>query len=280
MHVHPFSDKRKALQKNEAVELEGMIYYPLLVEDYEIWQACKPVLLLRQGTLPVQYAVLPYLECVWAMSYDAAISRMMQGPEAGGGEWPALMKILFLSLRLSDKDEIVPLGKVSNQRALTAIQIKQGDRTYQITSAQFQQVRELIAELNGETLPDEADNPDLIQAQEDMNAANAVPLNTELNDLLASVASERRIRKSELFEWTIKEFEEEVRSISRRYGYLVAAIVEANGGKYKEGNPTPSWCFDREKSDTAGLISMDALQKAHNAAISTDQNAPNTPSIS
>ena len=39
MHVHPFSDKRKALQKNEAVELEGMIYYPLLVEDYEIWQA-------------------------------------------------------------------------------------------------------------------------------------------------------------------------------------------------------------------------------------------------
>lgn len=268
--IHPFRDKATAILKYEPIELNGLVYYPIKVADYEKWQAVKPVLTLRQGTLPVVYACMTYLQCVWSLQYDA----MVRG-DAGVHTWNLLACLLFLSLRLSDKDMIQPIGNPGDTKTLTAIRIVKDGKQYDIGAFEFNQVRQLIAEQNGAELPDEADNPDLIEAAEDIENARGGPrLKANFGDMLTSVASELRMRRAELLDWPVKEFDDEVRAISRKFGYFLSSIAESQGAKFPKGNPHPTWIFDKAKDEFAGLISMEKLSAEHHATFAQADNTP------
>ena len=270
--IHPFRDKSQALLRYEPIELNGLVYYPIRVADYDKWQATKPVLTLRQGTLPAVFACMPYLQCVWALQFDA----MVRG-EHSGSTWDLLACLMFLSLRLSDKDIIQPIGNRDAPGTITAMRITKDGEVYDIPTLEFHSVRKLIAEQNGAELPDEADNPDLVEAAEDISSSGNVHLKYDFADMLTSVASEMKLRRSDVLEWSVKEFDDVMRSIKRRYGYFTASIAESNGAKFKSGNPYPTWIFDKDKDEFAGLIPLSKLQSDHNANITQSETAPTQP---
>ena len=269
--VHPFSDKAAAFLNYEPIELNGLVYYPITVADYPKWQAVKPVLTLRQGTLPAAYACMTYLNCVWALQFDA-----MGRGESSVVTWNLLACLMFLSLRLSDSDKIQPIGNPEDPRNITSMRITKSGVVFDISPMEFIQIRKLIADQNGAELPDEADNPDLIEAAEDIANAQNVQLKYDFSDMLTSVSSEMKLRRSDLLQWSVKEFDDVLRSIKRRYGYLLASVAESQGAKFQRGNPYPTWIFDKAKDEFAGLISLQQFQSNHNAAITESAEPPIT----
>ena len=267
--VHPFNDREAAILQYEPIELNGLVYYPITVADYSKWQAVKPVLCLRQGTLPAAYACMTYLQCVWALSYNAKTTT-----DEVAGIWNSLGMVLFLSLRLSDKDKIQAVGNAESPQTLTAIRIVKDEKEHDISPMEFNIVRKLIADQNGAELPDEADNPDLIEAAEDARNANETKVKYDIGDFMTSFASAKGIRRADLFLWPIKEFDDEMRALKRRYGYFLSSIAEAQGARFEKGNPYPTWLFDKAKDEFAGLISLEQLQSQHNANITTSDAAP------
>lgn len=267
--IHPFSDKRMAILRYEPIEMDGLVLYPIKVADYSKWQAVKPVLTMRQGTLPAVYACMPYLQCVWALQYDAR-----ERGDTSIGTWDYLAALMFLSLRLSDMDIIQPIGNPNDPRAITAMRIIKDGEEHDISTWDFLRYRQLIAELNGAELPDEADNPDLVEAAEDISNANSIHLKYDFADMLTSVSSEMKLRRADILDWTIREFDDVLRSIKRRYGHILASIAESQGAKFSHGNPYPTWIFDRAKDEFAGLIPLDRFQSEHNADIAISQDAP------
>ena len=268
--IHPFTDKYEAILRYEPIELNGLVYYPLKVADYEKWQAVKQVLTLRQSTLPAVYACMTYLQCVWSLQYDA-----MEKGDVRTNTWSLLGGLLFLSLRLSDGDMIQPMGNANDPKTITSVRIVKNGEKHDISAFEFAQIRKLIADQNGAELPDEADNPDLIEAAEDIANANAnYRLNANFGDMLTSVANELRIRRAELLEWPIKEFDDEVRAISRKFGYILSSIAETQGAKFPKGNPHPTWMFDKAKDEFAGLISMEQLSAAHHTTFAQAEQPP------
>lgn len=266
--VHPFNDKATAILKYEPIELNGLVYYPLKVVDYEKWQAIKPVLTLRQGTLPAVYACMTYLQCVWALQYDA----LKQG-NTQSNLWDILACLMFLSLRLSDGDMIQPIGNPEDPRTVSAMRIVKNGKQFDIGAMDFAHVRKLIADQNGAELPDEAANPDLIEAAQDMNRSNT-RLKDDLGDMLTSVSSVRNIRRADILEWTVKEFDDEVRAINRRFGFFLASIAESQGAKFTKGNPHPTWILEKDKDEYAGLISLEKLSADHQTAFFQGDSAP------
>lgn len=266
--IHPFSDRATAILKYEPIELNGLVYYPIEVADYNKWQAVKPVLTIRQGTLPAVYACMTYLQCVWALQYDDITSAGSNGP------WNLLAALMFLSLRLSDRDKILPIGMPEDPRTITAMRIVKDGESYDISTTDFSQIRGLIAAQNGAELPDEADNPDLIEAANDIANSNEIRLKYDFADMLTSVSSEMKLRRSEIMDWSVKEFDDVLRAIKRRYGHFLSSIAESQGAKFKNGNPYPTWIFDKAKDEFAGLISLNQLQSEHNAAFAQSTEAP------
>lgn len=268
--IHPFKNKKEALLRYEPIELNGLVYYPIKVADLDKWQALKPVLCMRQGTLPAVYACMTYLQCVWALDYSAK-SNIGEGQD---GIWNALLSVLFLSLRLSEGDEIQAIGDPAFPQTITNIRIVKDGQETDITPMEFMQVRKLIAEQNGAELPDEADNPDLIEAANDTQSADTLNIDYSDADYLTSVASAKGLRRKDLFDWPIKELEDEAKALRRRYGYFLASIAESQGAKFKNGNPYPTWMFDKRKDEFAGLISLNDLQAEHHAQINESDTAP------
>lgn len=269
-NIHPFKDRKTAFLRYEPIELNGLVYYPLKVADLDKWQALKPILCLRQGTLPAAYACMTYLQCVWALDYSAKSNN----GDGLNGIWNSLLSILFLSLRLSDEDEIQAIGQSTSPDTITSIRILKDGQPHDITPMEFIQVRRLIADLNGAELPDEADNPDLIEAANDAQIANATNLNYDQADMLTSVASAKGLRRRDILDWSIKELDDETRALRRKFGYFLASIAESQGAKFKNGNPYPTWMFDKAKDEFAGLISLSQLQADHHANISGSDTAP------
>ena len=267
--IHPFTDKYAAILKYEPIELNGLVYYPIKVADYNKWQAVKQVLVLRQSTLPAVYACMTYLSCVWALQYDAT-ERGDNSVET----WNLLACLMFLSLRLSDSDKIQPIGNTKDPRNITSMRIIKDGNVFDISQMDFAKIRKLIADQNGAELPDEADNPDLIEAAEDIANAQNVSLKYDFSDMLTSVSSEMKMRREDLLDWTVKEFDDVLRSIKRRYGYILASIAESQGAKFKNGNPYPTWIFEKEKDEFAGLIPLEKFKSQHNANFTESVETP------
>lgn len=98
------------------------------------------------------------------------------------------MGVLRLSLRFSDSDGIAPLLDKNDQRKLIGIRVRQGEVVSDLSAKEFREVRQLITEQNGETLPDESENPELLEALRDRAELNGEKLQVSFDDLLASIA--------------------------------------------------------------------------------------------
>lgn len=218
-------------------EWNGLLAYPVQMKDYPLFLAARECVSTAQQTWPVPWCTVKYLDGLIGM-----------------GLLPRLALLLKLVFRLPEELTVYPRVK---EDKIVSLLVVQGDRRAEITPKNFPSLRELIARQNGIELPDERANAELLQARNDL-AQGGTPLKASLEDLICSVALKARASPGEIAEWTVRRFQAIERAIDRSDGHLTAAITIAAGGKFKGGNPFPSWKYDREEG-LAGVEPLSAL---------------------
>lgn len=240
------SDKQRIVWLDEPKTINGLELHPIPMSRYSEWMMHKRALTLRQSTLPAAFAIMPYLSALQAMDFQYKTSFVYS-------------TIQILAMSTQKTPECFQLHvQADDHSKLAHILYNDGNTCFRITPKDYPAIRCAIAELNGEELPDEGDNPELIEAENDIREANAaVKLDMDANTMVASVAFQYRKRKHELMEWSIREFEEARRSIERDKSHMICAIAEKTPMfKWVKGNPCPSWCFDKLKEGSIALESM------------------------
>lgn len=243
----------EAIENDEPVTIDGFTLYPIQVRQYRQFSAVQSSLLIRQGSLPVDYAVRSYLGALHAMDIDAY-------KESGQalGLIRGILTMLALSMRFpADVFARQATIKVrdGDERELASIQIHAGEMILSLTPAVFDRLRPVIAAQNGLELPDETENADLVEAENDISSQDAISLNLDFNTLLASVARDQHCRRKDLLDYTIREFFELRDAIQRDKLFTLYKMAELNGTKFTKGNPWPSWCYE-SKAQSNALISM------------------------
>lgn len=226
-------------------EKTGIELHPITMQDYERYQLCKSALLIRQSTLPASYAAMPYLKALYA--YD------METEYAGG--WT--VKVLNV-LAMAMQRPIQCLKVFTNSDGEFAeIRYESSSEVMRITANDFARIRTIITAQNGDKLPDEAENAELVEAEMDIAQKQNMNLEYDFETLIASVALQYRMRPKEILQWTIREFENAKRAIDRDKLYMMCTAAEFSGTKWKNGNPAPSWFADKKR---AGSIALEPLK--------------------
>lgn len=244
----------EAIENDEPIQLEGLTLYPIKMREYRQFHNNKAVLLIRQGSLPVAYAVMNYLQALFAMDFDA-----YEEAKTPLGFMSSLLRILSLSLRFP-VDVLAKSARYetdqNDPRILKCIHFQVGEHIVHLTPSLFDTVRAIIAAQNGLELPDETENTDLVESEMDIAAKNASDVEFNIRTLIASVARDQRCRREELLDYTIREFDELKDAIERDKLFMLYRTAELAGTvKFENGIPVPSWCYER-KSKANSLISM------------------------
>lgn len=247
----PVSDIHRSIRRGEPISKYGLIWHPVKMEHYEEFCAAKPALLLRQSTLPAKYAAMDFLSAVYAMDYDSITST---GKPIGNFYRLCLMLAMALRLPLEHLDALIRI-EAGNGRNIQSLIIQQESTIARITPAQFRSIRQIIAEQNGETLPDESDNAELIQAEQEFAEIRSESLEYDIDALLDSVAYNSGVSLDEIMQWTIRQFEIRRKTIRRDKLFSIYTQAEMSGMvKFTKGNPYPSYEFDRRKNGLDVLI--------------------------
>ena len=160
-------------------------------------------------------------------------------------------------IALESKDGDVKIAKIA---------VTQNGKTVEITPRQFSsKIRPLIAAQNALELPNEKENIDLVRAAEkrkEIENRGKLQLKFSIDDLISSVAYQSRVTEKEIYEWTVREFENRKKAISRDKQFMLCGQAEMSGmATFSKGNPAPSWYFD-VVDDSLGTVSFDELQKS------------------
>lgn len=241
------ADRKLKVRKGEPITECGLTFYPIMMDYYEEFNQYKDAIILRQATLPVKYLSMDYLSALFALDFDAIREK-----KHNTGLFYRAMAMLCLSLRIGFDIEIlnknISVAVENNRIVLKQIAITQDTKTATITPQDFSfKIRKLIAEQNGLELPDESENVDLVKSNEQLKDLKnkAKQLNVNLDDLIASIAYQSRISESEIYEWSIREFENRRKAIDRDKRFMLCGQGEMSGMvQFKNGNPSPSWYYD------------------------------------
>lgn len=242
---------KRAVLKDEPIILNGLRFYALTLDRYEEWQDVKSVLLARQSTFPVTFITLPFIDALFLMD--------LQALEETGKLAGIMYKILYViaaALRMpEDSVETQQIRLVTHKTELKGFYVAHQDESQDIFIPKelFPQIRQLIAWQQGEEVPDESLNDELLEDEKFIAQRLAGDLAFSLDDLLASVALNMHCRIRDMYGMSILEFEMARRAIDRGKKHLICGIAENSGTKWKGGNPYPSWCYDRKKAESATL---------------------------
>lgn len=257
-------ERKARIRKGLPIEALGLQFFPITMADYEEFLECKSVLAIRMTSLAktnIEYLSMPFLSALWAMELDT-----VRATGKAIGFFERTIRMLYLSLRLEyDTQKVFShiYCDENNPRNLLCVEVEQTDgKPVKISPAEFTTiVRPLIAEQNGIDLPNESENPDIVQTEQQMQQQGESKIKFDIETMIASVASASNIRQSELDEWTVKEFEIQKQALDRRMNYQIYTQAEMSGMvKFQKGNPYPSWCFDRADTLTSALITVDEMQ--------------------
>jgi len=261
----------KELRRYEGIVYGGLTLYPLTVEDYALFSSARPAFELMQASLPPALARLGWYHCLEALDEDAA-----QRGERGGFA-NSVLSVLAVALRLtpfrdagSGKD-VFPLRSVlDGQNRTRAVVIGDPANPVILNPMQMGEIRQILAAQNGYDIPDENWNPELVKALEYTRAQSNLGIVFDLEKLVQSVASASGVREREVWTWPIKEFMGAQEAIDRRLRYQIYAQAEATGFvKFKNGNPYPTWKFDRRAELPGDFTSVDELDRQSGGLLGT-----------
>jgi len=249
----------EAIIRCRPIQIDGVKLFPICVSDYLTFSECKDGIVAEQQSFPVRYAAEPYLQALYHMDYDC-----IQANKQPVGYFGKAIRFLALAMRLQkeilDDGELgYPVRILTDQKCpekLRGAEIRCGDQSIMVTPTAFARLRPILAAQNGLALSDESANAELLEAERDLAAQNAAGLKYDFEDLLYAISCAAQVDPEEIFGWPIRKFMKMQSSIERIYGFFRCAMVEAGGGKYKNGTPFPSWKFDRVSGLSAALMPL------------------------
>lgn len=249
---------KRAVLRGEAVTVNGLQFYGLTMDQYEDWQRDKGVLLTRQSTLPVAFITMPFLDALFALEMES-----LEKTGKLAGIVYSILHVLAMAMRLPENSvESQFIRPVTHQRELKGFYVEQqGDmQNVFIPKETFPQIRQVIAWQQGEEVPDESLNDELLEDEKWIAQRNAGDLDFDLDAMMASVALGARMHLKDAYALSILEFEMLRRAIDREKKYMLCGIAETSGTKWKGGNPHPSWCFDRKKAESGTLTHVSKFE--------------------
>lgn len=248
----------RSVRTYEPIITDGLTLYPVLVEEYDSFLIARTALEVLHQSLPVAMMRIPLLSALYQMDYEAAASG-----KTPTGLFSRALLALALALRLGQGKEPVErvgLFQLAAERdkpqTLACLRfLDESGETKEIKPAQFNLLRQIIAAQNGVKLESDTANPDLVKAQKLMASANAMPLDANIDDLIAAVAALSGAEESDIIGWPILKLEKRSDSYRRILDYLVCGVGEVSGTTWKGGNPNPHPFFKRIR-DGNGVLSV------------------------
>lgn len=252
--------RKSAIRRALPITECGLTFYPITMDNYEIFIQCKDSMTMRLGSLPVKYLTKNYVNALFALDIDSAKTN-----GKSSGIFLKLLRLLYLSLRIEVTAETFKSNIFYTQNEtgadLAYILVNQNENIVKITPETFSfKIIPLIAEQNGIDLPDQSENIDLVKSNEERKALSnsQMKLKVDLNDLIASVAYNLKVSEREIDSWTVREFSQMEKAIARDKHFMIYGQAEAGGMvSFKNGNPYPSWCFDTVDNSLGGISLSD-----------------------
>lgn len=244
---------QRQIQKNAPVVYEGLTFHPLLVEDYPVFYAGKqPFELMLSSLKDPKLARLNWCACLWELDKQCEKQTGKRGHFL-----ECAMYVMATALRLKAAyDGSFPMRPVFAQTGeLNAIMIGDPQLDYGLLNMQqMDEVRQIIAAQNGYEIPDENWNPELVRAAQENAGRNGSVIEQDLETLVYSVAFQCRTKVSEIYGWSIREFEKMQEAADRDIMFRLCAAIEMSGDyKFSKGNPYPSWKYNRKPEMPAGF---------------------------
>ena len=234
------------VRENKPIVYNGLAFKPLTVRQFALYQAAKPSFELMQSSLPPKLAVLSWCNCLDAMDRVAK----EDGKQTAFLHLALIVIIAALGLEpiKTNNGDQFPLREIRDKDGnLTAILIGEINNPVILTMQDMGEIRKIIAVQNVYNIPDESWNPDLVRAQQYTASLRHNDLDINLDDLVASVALNAGVKPSEVWDWTIRDFEMCQSAIDRKLNYQIFMTAEHSGFvKFNKGNPFPTWKFNRK----------------------------------
>lgn len=247
----------KQIRRYEPVDTEGMRFWPILVEEYEEFLLARAAIDFMQQRLPRMMVNMPILQAYYMLD-----SQSIEDEQIPTGLMARALLFLALSLRLGQGLPVENRIALFRPRISESGRLKSllfspdGEEICEITPAAFQRLRPILAAQNGlEIQPDDA-NPALVDAEQELAKKKAPELVMEPESLVASVAALSGADEKEIYEWPIAKLLNRQRALHRALDYLICGIGEAQGTKWKKGNPCPNPFFDRKKEGSAAKVAL------------------------
>lgn len=251
---------QKLINCYKPIEVEGFVLYPIIVANYAEFMVARRAIGFVIQTLPIELMSMPVLSAFYKIDFE----HVLKGEEPSGLFASALTAIA-LALRLNQGDE----GVVGMLKRMTII-TDQDDQTKlksinftldgieekSITPVQFAKMRQIIAAQNGIKLASDLDNPELLQAEEDLADANAPKLEYRTENLVYAAAALTGKDEEEIYGWPILKLTNRLASFRRILDFLVCGIGETQGTSWKGGNPHPHPWLDKKTGLSAALMPM------------------------
>lgn len=265
---------QKAIRTYQPIETEGLTFWPILVSEYHEYLTAKPAIEIMQQALPVRWLSMPLLSALYGMDFEA-----FQKGEPRVGLFSRCLLFLALSLRLGKGREVAERTKLftilvdaEDPGQLKALRFTGDDgEEKEITPIMFQRLRPILAIQNGIELASEDANPDLVEAERDLAEMNGPELEVSLDSLFSTIAAMAGIDEAEIDDWPILKLNRRQKAYSRVLNYVVCGIGEAQGTKWKGGNPYPSPFYDKVRNGSSGAMRLEEF--AGGAGVRAVQNA-------
>lgn len=247
---------QSAIRKYQPVTVDGLTLYPIQVKNRNAFFTASPAISFMQQTLPVSLMRVPLLSAYWQMEMQDAVS----GEEGMGLFYRALL-FLALAFRLGEgqsdiervrKFEIIVDPDKPEQLKALRFMVNGMEQT-EITPAQFQRLRPVLAAQNGIHMETEDANPELVEAERDSAESNSVKLDADPDAQISFVAALSHTEECEIEEWPILKLKRRENTYTHLIHYFLCGVAEAEGRSWKCGNPYPHPYYERTKTISGGL---------------------------
>lgn len=258
----------RQIRRYEPVETDGLTFYPILVEEYDEYLLSRSAIEFMQQALPMSMVNMPILQAYYLLD-----SQSIKDEKIPTGLMARSVLFLALSLRIGkglpvEKRIGLFRPRVSENGKLKSIMFSpDGEEICEITPSMFQRLRPILAAQNGLTIPEEDANPALVEAEEELAKKKAPNLDMNPESLISSVAALSGVDEKEIYDWPIAKLQSRQRAIHRAIDYIICGVGEAQGTKWKKGNPCPHPFFDRKKEGSAAKVALSEF--AGGAALGT-----------
>lgn len=253
---------RQKISKYEPVKMESLVIYPVRVFEHDDFVIAKESIEFLPQALPVRYISKPLLSAYYALDMEKIING-----EKITGLFVKALSMLALSLRLWEgeemKERIKKFGVIIDEENPLLLKrivfLDNKGKQKELNPSFFQKIRPIIALQNGIELYSEDVNPELIEAEKDILDQKAIGLKYNFESLIYSVAAFSGKEEEEIYDWPILKLNNRAASYKRAMDYMLHNIMEGQGAKWKNGNPTPSPWFDRDENSSYSLIALNSF---------------------